>query len=217
MSSSYLDIARDYEARLERHGDTHLGVGWPNAEDVPTRHAVMLDVIRAEDHREPVRLLDVGCGASALYEHLRERDVANVEYAGLDVSEKFVELSRRKFPGNDYYRVDLLAEDATLPRFDYAVMNGVFTVKAGLAFEEMFSFVQRMLTSVFAMVDRGMAFNVMSMHVDWEREDLFHLPLDALAAFLVESVSRHFVVRYDYGLYEYTTYVYRSPVESQDA
>jgi hypothetical protein len=49
----------------------------------------------------------------------------------------------------------------------------------------------------------------MSKHVDWERDDLFHLPYDPLAAFLKAEISRHFVFRADYGLYEFTTFVYR--------
>ncbi len=59
-----------------------------------------------------------------------------------------------------------------------------------------------------------MAFNVMSKHVDWEREDLFHLPFDTLAEFLKKELTRNFVFRNDYGLYEYTTYVYREATES---
>jgi len=55
----------------------------------------------------------------------------------------------------------------------------------------------------------GVAFNVMSKHVDWERDDLFHLPFDTLARYLIASLTRNFVIRSDYGLYEYTTYIYR--------
>jgi hypothetical protein len=49
----------------------------------------------------------------------------------------------------------------------------------------------------------------MSKQVEWERDDLFHLPFDVMASFLAERLSRRFVIRHDYGLYEYTTYVYR--------
>jgi hypothetical protein len=49
----------------------------------------------------------------------------------------------------------------------------------------------------------------MSTHVDWERDDLFHLPIDKLTAFLVKEASRDFIIRHDYKLYEYTAYVYR--------
>jgi hypothetical protein len=30
-----------------------------------------------------------------------------------------------------------------------------------------------------------------------------------MASFVAERLSRDFVIRHDYGLYEYTTYVYR--------
>jgi hypothetical protein len=56
-----------------------------------------------------------------------------------------------------------------------------------------------------------MALNLMSKHVDWERDDLFHLPIDELLQFSRRELSRHVVIRHDYGLYEYTAYVYREP------
>ena len=95
--------------------------------------------------------------------------------------------------------------------FDYIVMNGLFTAKCDLSFEAMLEYFQRLVRRVFAKARKGIAFNVMSKQVDWEREDLFHLPFDMLASFLAREVSRHFVIRHDYGLYEYTTYVYRDP------
>ena len=42
----YRSIVSHYEACLAEHGDNHLGVDWPKAEDVDTRHGVMLDVVR---------------------------------------------------------------------------------------------------------------------------------------------------------------------------
>ena len=68
-----------------------------------------------------------------------------------------------------------------------------------------------MLRRVWPRAREGLAFNVMSKHVDWERDDLFHLSTDLLLAFLKSELSRHVVIRHDYGLYEYTVYVYREP------
>jgi SAM-dependent methyltransferase len=202
----YLSIVSHYEACLARHGDSHLGVDWPKAEDVDKRHRVMLDVIKRAGR---VTLLDFGCGAAHLNEYIRREGLSNVEYAGLDLSEKFVRLSQRKFPENRFFCLDLLEDDSSLPTFDYIVMNGVFTEKRELSFDDMFAYFKRLLTRVFAHATTGIAFNVMSKHVDWERHDLFHLPFDTLAAFLRQELSRNFVFRNDYGLYEYTTYVYR--------
>ena len=45
--------------------------------------------------------------------------------------------------------------------------------------------------------------------VDWEKDFLFHLPLDTLAFFLTKELTRNFIIRNDYGLYEYTVYLYK--------
>lgn len=73
----------------------------------------------------------------------------------------------------------------------------------------MFDYFTRVLKIMFAKASKGIAFNVMSKEVDWERDDLFHVPVTQLTHFVAAELSRHYVVRHDYGLYEYTTYVYR--------
>lgn len=203
----YLSIVEHYEDCLERHGDTAAGVDWPNERDARTRYQVMLGVIRDKD--EAASLLDFGCGAAHLYEHLLRQGRRNIDYAGLDVSEKFVALSREKFPDRPFYCLDVLQAADELPEFDYVVMNGVFTEKRELPQDEMFAYFQAMIAKVFEKSRRGIAFNVMSKAVDWERDDLFHLSIDQLMDFLTKKISRHVVIRNDYGLYEYTAYVYK--------
>lgn len=205
---SYMSIVRHYESCLEEYGDTCKGVDWPNEADAQTRYRVMLEVIKAHP-TGPVSLLDFGCGASHLYDYILRQRFDHIAYSGLDLSAAFINLSQRKFPSVHYYNLDILDDSASLPEFDYIVMNGVFTEKRGLSFEEMLSFFKEIVTRVFNKAKIAIAFNVMSPYVDWEREDLFHLSLDSLAGFLVKELGRDFVIRNDYGLYEYTAYVYR--------
>jgi SAM-dependent methyltransferase len=212
MTAAYHDLVQHYEACLARHGDSHQGVDWPNAADAQRRYEVMLDVIRPNAPR-PVRLLDFGCGAGHLYEHLRHAQRDDIAYAGLDLSPRFVALCRAKHPGVEFYCLDLLKDDARLPEFDYLVLNGVFTEKREMPSEAMWEYFEELLVRAFGKARAGIAFNVMSDHVDWRRDDLFHVPHDRLAALLVRRLSRHFVFRNDYGLYEYTTYVYRARAE----
>ena len=204
----YLEIVAHLESCFDRHGDSPQGVDWPNREDALTRYRVMLDVIRQRGD-ERVSLLDFGCGLSHLYEYMLARDLNRIDYSGLDISAKFIAASRRKFPANTYYCSDVLAEDGTLPEFDYVVMNGVFTEKVTLSYEAMLEFFKNLTARVFRLARVGIAFNAMSKQVDWERDDLFHLPLDELAWFLTRQLSRDFVIRNDYGLYEYTVYLYK--------
>ena len=208
MEKKYLSIVSHYENCLAQYGDNHLGVDWPKKDDAETRYRIMLEVIKPfADHN--VSLLDFGCGASHLYEYILKRNIRGIVYSGLDLSEKFIQLSKNKFPENIYYCLDILAEDSQLPSFDYVVMNGVFTEKRELSFDEMFAYFKQLLKVAFNQTHTGLAFNVMSKQVGWEREDLFHLPFDTLADFLIRELSRNFVIRNDYGLYEYTTYVYK--------
>ena len=68
-----------------------------------------------------------------------------------------------------------------------------------------------LLAACFDAARVGIAFNVMSKRVDWEREDLFHWGFDEMAEAIAGRLSRHIRIRADYGLYEYTVYVYREP------
>lgn len=207
-NKKYLSIVSHYESCLEQHGDTHLGVDWPKTEDVAKRYRVMLEVIKTESREQRVSLLDFGCGAAHLNEYIQQAGLQNIEYAGLDLSEKFISLSKGKFPTSQFFCLDVLDDKVSLPAFDYVVLNGVFTEKRELTFAEMLSYFQRLVKRVFAHATIGIAFNVMSKHVDWERDDLFHLPFDTLAEFVSKELTRDFVIRNDYGLYEYTTYLY---------
>ena len=211
----YLNIVEHYESCLDKFGDSHLGVDWPKKDDADKRYGIMLELIKVDDSKR-IKLLDFGCGASHLYDFIIKNSdnklskiYNKIEYSGLDISQKFVDLSKNKFPENKYYCIDILEENSSIPQFDYIIMNGVFTEKCQLSFDEMFDYFKLVLGKVYKNVIRGIAFNVMSKNVDWEREDLFHLSLDKLTSFLVAEISRNFVIRNDYGLYEYTVYVYR--------
>lgn len=204
----YLNIVRHYESCLEKNGDSHLGVDWPKLDDVDVRYRVMLEVFK-EPRSQKVTLLDFGCGASHLYDYIKRNNFIHIEYYGLDLSNKFIELCRRKFPENTYYCADVIECPESIPDFDYIVMNGVFTEKRDLTFDEMLLYFKKLLSVVFPKAKKGAAFNVMSKAVDWEREYLFHLPTDILIDFLKNDITRNFIIRNDYGLYEYTVYLYK--------
>ncbi|RYZ78542.1 MAG: class I SAM-dependent methyltransferase, partial [Proteobacteria bacterium] len=140
----YLDIVSHYEACLEKHGDTHLGVDWPSQKDADKRYKVMLDVIKFSPEliNQP-SLLDFGCGTSHLYDTLLTNNEFNCEYSGLEISEAFYNVSRLKNPSVRYLHGDVLDSKFTLPDFDFIVLNGVFTEKRNLTNREMKSYFER--------------------------------------------------------------------------
>ncbi len=209
---NYLNIVQHYEDCLEKFGDTHRGVDWPNKEDMEKRFQVMLEIQKFDPVpvNYPVSLLDFGCGTAQLLDYLHTNSPGNWDYSGLDISPKFIDVCQKKFPHTAFYCADVLKEPGIIPNADYIVMNGVFTEKRALSFEEMYSYFTRVMETTFPFANRGIAFNAMSTAVDWERDDLFHLPLDRLTKFLTTRLSRDFIIRNDYGLYEFTTYIYKA-------
>lgn len=208
----YSEIVKHYENCLDKYGDTHLGVDWPNESDAQTRYRVMEESVffnTKETFDKKLNLLDFGCGASHFYDYLlKSNRIKDFTYTGVDMSRKFIDLCIRKYPFNKYYCYDILNDDPG-ETYDYIIANGVFTEKVTLTFEEMFQYFQKVISKLYHISNKGLAFNVMSEHVDWKREDLFHLPFDDLAAFLCSNITRNFMIRNDYGLYEYTVYIYK--------
>lgn len=205
----YHAIVEHYERCFAEHGDCARGLDWPNLPDLLRRYEVMLGIIGGDAGEASV--LDLGCGTAMLYAHLQAHPRSmKIRYSGLDLGSKFIAHCRQKYPEVPFLCFDVLAEPARLDLYDYVVMNGVFTERRGLSFDEMWHYTKAMLRAVHPCARRGFAFNVMSKQVDWEEDHLFHLPLDTLADFLTKELTRDFVIRNDYGLYEYTVYVYGS-------
>src|SRR4051812_5296272 len=101
MKKAYEDIVKHYEDCLEKHGDNHLGVDWPKQEDVGKRYKVMLDIVRMNEEKGSVSLLDFGCGTAHLLGYIKANSIDNIHYSGLDISEKFVDVAKQKYPDND--------------------------------------------------------------------------------------------------------------------
>jgi SAM-dependent methyltransferase len=202
---NYLKLAEHYDKCFKEHGDTHLGVDWPKLEDTFKRYDVMLGLIKEETS---ISLLDFGCGTASLNQYIEFLKIKNIKYSGLDINDGFYNTSKLKFPNNDFYCLDILKNES-ISNFDYIVCNGPFTEKRDLSQEEMMDFFTSVIKKLWNKCDKGIAFNLMSKHVDWERDDLFHVSLDELGWFLKNNLSRNFIIRNDYGLYEYTAYVYK--------
>lgn len=210
----YQVIVEHYEECFEKFGDTPLGVDWTKEEQVEFRYQTMLELVNFREKSfqvtKQVSLLDYGCGLSHLYEFIQKNNINNIEYTGLEISNKFFNESRQKFPTNNYILGDILKDKNLLQNnYDYIVMNGVFTEKRNLSYNDMFEYFEQMICLIYRYCNKGISFNVMSKQVDWEIDTLFHVPMDDMANFLTKKISRNFIIRNDYGLYEYTVYLYK--------
>ncbi len=207
----WLPLRAHYERCLERAGATPEGVDWPNARDLEARFAVQLGVLSAvPSGTEPPLLLDLGCGPGLLLDYLGAAGRGDaVRYRGIDISPAMAAAARARWPDHSFEARDIVADPLPPESVDVVVMNGVLTERRGIPRDRMAAMAEGIVAAAFRSARYGIAFNAMSRHVDWEREDLFHWGFDEVAAFLKRDVTRHVAFRADYALYEFTAFAWR--------
>jgi SAM-dependent methyltransferase len=200
------------EQGVVEHGAVPRGV-WLDRQDsgnkLLRRFEAHLRMAEGHDH---FSILDIGCGPGLLIDYLEDRLPGRVaDYLGIDVSEPLVAHAKRRWPEHAFEVRDIAIDPIPDLAFDYAVICGIFTPKFTLPYADFEAFVQELLSTAWRSTRVALSFNVMSPHVDWTREDLFHWPMDNAAGFCIKNLSRHVNVIADYGLYEYTVQVFREP------
>jgi SAM-dependent methyltransferase len=205
---------RNYAAALSKHGVTPKGVLWPDPDDLAMRFEVLMSLLQLQDYNaeKPMRLLDLGCGPGFLLDYLASNGRLNaVSYTGVDVLESTIGPARIRWPGYQFEIRDVRDHPFEPDQFDCCIICGVFTGRFENSYEQTVAMAQDTLRALWSSVKSAIAFNVMSKHVDWEREDLFHWPLDALVGFCKQDLSRHVALRLDYGLWETSAVVRKAP------
>jgi SAM-dependent methyltransferase len=196
-----------YTATFARHGATSRGVDWGEWPDVHIRYRKMLQVIEREQSGTGVpRLLDVGCGFGGLLDYAKDKGIP-LDYVGIDLVPEMVELARTRHPEARFMVGDILSAQA-LPEVDYAICNGILTLKLEASIMQMDRFARQLIARMFGVARRGIAFNMMTTHVNFTAPNLYYKsPVETLA--FCAQLSRRFRLEHDYPLYEYTTYVYK--------
>ena len=88
---------------------------------------------------------------------MRAENRQGIRYVGLDMSPRFVELCQAKFPGTEFLCGDVLQGDLEISEVDYAILNGVFTEKRSMPFDEMWDYCRAVLRQLFPRVRYGLA------------------------------------------------------------
>ena len=174
-------ISAACEEDLIKYGDNFRGVGYTKSpEEAAERHALRLGVVR--EHDAPVTILDLGCGLAHLLDFMESHSHhRHLRYVGLDISARYLDAARARHPRHEFILMDVLEDDEQLPIFDYVVLNGVFNYRGPIESGDMLRYWQQLTMTAYRHCRLGIAFNVMSTLVDWERDDLFHLPFDVMA------------------------------------
>lgn len=198
-----------YERHLVRYAyDSPEASHWLGRDKLWLRFEIMAQI----DDLRNKSVLDFGCGNSLLLDFLQEKGIS-CEYCGWDISEKMIEVSKSRHPTNCFVVCDIFSEETCGYKecFDYIIVNGVFNLLFGSNEGMHWQWVKEILRRLWTLCERGIAVSFLTEHVDWAEKALYYCSVDAIASFCAKELSRWFVIRHDYQLYEFTIYIYKEP------
>jgi SAM-dependent methyltransferase len=208
----YLNISETlrthYAETFSKHGPTLGGVDWSDsAEKEKLRMSKVLGVIREYDSAKGFSILDVGCGYGSALQPLKEKS-ENFTYVGIDLVAAMIVEAKKSYPNQRFICGDLL-EETFAETFDYVICNGILTQKLSSQHSMMLEYMQQLVSKMFSICRIGISFNIMSLYSNYQVENLFYMNPQDVIEHVGRNLSSHFTIDQSYGLYEFTTYVYK--------
>ena len=197
---------KHYHHTFAAHGPGPRGVDWRDASTADARYQAMLGII--EKNILSPSLLDVGAGCGGLLGYAKTHSIL-LQYTGVDMVAEMVQAGKRLHPEATFARGDFLALPFKPQSIDYVVCNGILTQKLTASAREMDDFAQLLLCRMFEVARRGIAFNVMSSHVNFMVDNLYYRNPAEMLAWCQTEFSPKAVLDHAYMPYEYTLRVYR--------
>lgn len=207
--STVSDLMRShYSKTFAQHGPTSEGVDWGSD---PARHKLrlekMLAVLLNNPQKPSVTLLDVGCGYGSLMQLIRDENLP-VLYTGIDLCDDMISHAARTYPDAEWMSGDFLelsADDV----FDYVVCNGILTQKLTVSIIEMDQFLKCLVEQMFRRCRIGIAFNIMTTHVNFMAPTLYYKNPIELLGWCMSELTSHIKIDHAYPMFEYTVYLYK--------
>jgi len=150
-------------------------------------------------------ILDVGCGFGDLYKFLCEKNISISKYLGVDISERFTRIARKRYPLIPFYCSDILDFQPPIG-IDYSLASGIFQLEDS-QWEKYFLVACRKLLNISRL---GIGFNLLSVNEAsrGNPDDRFSSPWEILKLVMAE-LSGRVVLRHDYRDNDFTIYIYK--------
>ncbi|MDH3742295.1 MAG: class I SAM-dependent methyltransferase [Hyphomicrobiales bacterium] len=157
LSDLHSGIIRYYSDRVQRFGDTPLGVDWTC---VASQELRFVQLMKLCNFSTQFSLNDVGCGYGALVAYLiRRHPDADIDYLGIDLAQAMVRRAKRLWQAHPWTAFST-ANDHYRPA-DYCVASGIFNVKQDQPGHSWERYIALTLDKMHAASRKGFAVNFM--------------------------------------------------------
>jgi ubiquinone/menaquinone biosynthesis C-methylase UbiE len=149
-------------------------------------------------------LLDVGCGLGDFYGWVC-RNGLQISYKGIDITPSMIQQARENYKEAKFEELDILTDTKAGSSFDYVFSSGIFNRK--ISNHE--AFVKSMISQMYAICRKGVAFNILSTKADFMEESEFYADPCEMLNFCL-TLSRAVVLKHNYMPHDFTVYLYKS-------
>lgn len=207
-NNKFLDKISDYyTCKIDKYGQTSLGVDWNSIESQYLRFEQLCKVL--DKYENNISIIDLGCGYGALFDYLNER-YCLTSYLGVDVSEKMIEsaiiryksMINARFIKNN--KPDIVA--------DFCLASGIFNVRLDISDSEWLDYIVSTIDIMNKNCSLGFSFNCLTSYSDEDKKQdyLYYANPATLFDICKKKYSRNVSLLHDYGLYEFTIIVRKS-------
>jgi ubiquinone/menaquinone biosynthesis C-methylase UbiE len=149
------------------------------------------------------RVLDVGCGFGGFFDYCRHIQHP-MTYTGIDIVPSLVEEAAKRHMDADFIVMDILDAPDDM-EMDYVVSSQGFNNK--LTHTDNWELVKEVLAKCFRIAKKGVAFDMMSVYVDFREDHLYYF--DPVIVFeYCKTLTKRVALRHDYPLFEFCVYLY---------
>jgi SAM-dependent methyltransferase len=188
-----------YESLITQYGYSHRSCDYGSKQSQTKKFQALADALPTEN----ITLLDVGCGFADFADFLSGCR-PQCHYTGIDITAGMIEEARRLRPHVPLKKGNILNEDPG--RFDYVSANGIFYLMG--PGEESIQRMKALITRMFAIAARGVAFNSLSAWAARQEPNEFYAePVRTLD--FCRTLTPWVVLRHDYLPHDFSIYMYR--------
>ena len=195
-----------YSSKIREHGPNAKGVDWVHEDRALQRQDMMLGVVLPEDKSKNISLLDVGCGYGALLSRAQSQGLT-LDYTGNDLVTDMITHACALHPDSHFVVGDFL-ETEWHETYDYVICNGIMTFKHHASLLEMEAYCYALITKMFKLARKGIAFNMMSSRVNYFDQKLFYKNPIEIISFCQSNLSSKLRLENAYYPFEFTIHLY---------
>jgi SAM-dependent methyltransferase len=113
-----------YAQSIKEHGISAQGVHWNNKHSQYKRFEAITK--RIKKHVQTSTIVDIGCGFGEYIEYLKTNKKTPDKYIGLDCEIDMINICKKRYPNEQFYLKDVLADD--LIYGDYLIASGTLNI-----------------------------------------------------------------------------------------